>query len=72
MTTGAQTFNDRYNYIEYVKQFHITDLNCNGLEDSVFDCSHNIVQQHNCNNDEDARVQCKGMYASDMACFHYS
>uniref|UniRef100_A0A1X7UMK1 SRCR domain-containing protein n=1 Tax=Amphimedon queenslandica TaxID=400682 RepID=A0A1X7UMK1_AMPQE len=45
-------------YTERLKSFHIIDLNCNGSEENVFNCSHNLVQQHTCTDYEDASVQC--------------
>ena len=45
-------------YQETRKFFHIFDLNCNGTEDSVFNCSYNTIQQHNCEDTEDASVRC--------------
>ena len=47
-------------YADSLKSFHIFDLNCDGSEDSVFNCSHNTVQQHSCEWYENARVQCSG------------
>lgn len=53
----AQT---RYYY--YLSNFpvHITDLNCNGTEESVLDCSHNTITQHSCQRYSTAYVQCPG------------
>ena len=48
-------------YREYDKAFHIIDLNCNGNESSVFNCSYNNIQFHNCYDYEDAYVQCPGI-----------
>lgn len=48
-------------YYEYDKAFHIIDLNCNGNENSVFNCSYNNIQYHNCYWYEDAYVQCPGI-----------
>ena len=47
-----------HEYQETRKFFHIFDLNCNGIEDSVFNCSYNTVQLHNCGDKEDASVRC--------------
>ena len=43
------------------KLFHIIDLNCNGTEDNIFNCSYNNIQQHSCYYYEDAYVQCSGI-----------
>ena len=45
-------------YTESAKSFHIIDLNCNGTEDNIFNCSYNKIQQHSCYYYEDAYVQC--------------
>ena len=47
-------------YTERLKSFHIIDLNCNGAEENVFDCPHNLVQQYSCNSHHDATVHCTG------------
>ena len=47
-------------YYENYKKFHIIDLNCNGSEDSVFNCSHNLIEEHNCQYYDDAAIQCNG------------
>ena len=57
--TGAQARIG--SYTEKLKSFHIIDLNCNGTEDNVFDCPHNLVQQYSCAYYEDAYVRCSGM-----------
>ena len=43
-------------YQEYYKSFHVFDLNCNGTEDQIFNCSHNSIQH--CQYNKDANVQC--------------
>ena len=56
-------------YTERLKSFHIIDLHCNGAEENVFDCPHNLVQQYSCSHYEDANVQCTGnnmMYSNIM------
>ncbi|XP_038071166.1 uncharacterized protein LOC119740040 [Patiria miniata] len=36
----------------------LDDVACTGQESSIFDCSHNGIQQHNCGHHEDAGVEC--------------
>ena len=48
-------------HTENLKQFHIIDLNCNGSEDNVFLCSHNVIEQFSCSTNEDAFVICSGI-----------
>ena len=38
----------------------LDDVNCNGLETRLIDCSHNGLGNHNCMVDEDAGVNCTG------------
>uniref|UniRef100_A0A1X7U110 Deleted in malignant brain tumors 1 protein n=1 Tax=Amphimedon queenslandica TaxID=400682 RepID=A0A1X7U110_AMPQE len=47
------------NYYGTSLSFHIIDLNCNGSEETVLDCSYNNVEQHSCQRYEDASVQCQ-------------
>ena len=48
-------------YSSDMKPFHIIDLNCNGTEENVFNCSHNQVTQHSCSQSyDDARIRCLG------------
>ena len=48
--------------------FHIIDLNCNGTEANVLNCSHNNIKQHSCQWYEDAYVICPGNQWYE---FHY-
>ena len=48
-------------YTEGVKAFHIIDLNCDGTEENIFNCSYNSIVQHTCSDYEDAYVRCPGM-----------
>ena len=57
--TGAKS-KPAGSYYENYKKFHIIDLNCNGTEDSVFNCSHNQIEEHNCQYYDDAAIQCNG------------
>ena len=47
------------NYYGTSPSFHIIDLNCNGSEDTILNCSHNNITQHSCRWYEDAYVQCQ-------------
>ena len=53
-------------YTESHKSFHIIDLNCNGNEDTIFNCSYNNVQHRNCYYYEDAYVQCPGILNNNL------
>ena len=37
----------------------LDDVQCNGDEASIFDCSHNAIGIHNCGHGEDAGVRCQ-------------
>ena len=39
----------------------LDNLGCSGTESSVFDCTHNGLNSHNCAHSEDAGVTCSGM-----------
>uniref|UniRef100_A0A1X7U210 SRCR domain-containing protein n=1 Tax=Amphimedon queenslandica TaxID=400682 RepID=A0A1X7U210_AMPQE len=47
------------NYYGTSPSFHIIDLNCNGTEATVLNCSYNNIEQHSCQWYEDAYVQCQ-------------
>ena len=49
------------NYFGTSFSFHIIDLNCNGSEETVLNCSYNNIKQHSCQWYEDAYVQCQGI-----------
>ena len=49
------------NYYRTSLSFHIIDLNCNGSEETVLDCSYNNIEQHSCQLYEIASVQCQGI-----------
>ena len=59
MFVGASALSG--SYYEYVKEFHIIDLNCDGTEENIFNCSYNSIVQHTCSDYEDAYVRCPGM-----------
>ena len=41
--------------------FHIIDVNCSGLEMTLFDCPHNnLIDTHTCRSTQDASVRCQG------------
>lgn len=46
-------------YTENVKRTHISDLHCTGNEDTLFDCSHNVINNY-CATYNDAYVTCTG------------
>ena len=56
--TGAFAFTGRYT--ESFKSIYINDLNCNGSEESVWECSHNRIEGYSCNHRQDASVMCQG------------
>uniref|UniRef100_A0A1X7VN53 Deleted in malignant brain tumors 1 protein n=1 Tax=Amphimedon queenslandica TaxID=400682 RepID=A0A1X7VN53_AMPQE len=52
-------------YTEGLKFFHITNLNCQGTEESVFNCSYSNVQSVSCNQYDDAYVTCTAPSTGD-------
>ena len=46
-------------FTETTWPIHIVDLNCNGHEDSILDCSYNELLNDMCNEDDDAAVICQ-------------
>ena len=40
----------------------LDDVNCNGIETSLFDCQHNSLELHNCVSREGAGVNCIGLH----------
>ena len=49
-------------YTETVWPFHIIDLNCTGMEKTVWECSHNgLIDEYNCPFSYDASVRCQGL-----------
>ena len=41
----------------------LSNVNCDGTEDRLFDCGANPIGDNNCNHGQDAGVFCEGMYA---------
>uniref|UniRef100_A0A1X7ULL6 Deleted in malignant brain tumors 1 protein n=1 Tax=Amphimedon queenslandica TaxID=400682 RepID=A0A1X7ULL6_AMPQE len=54
-------------YTENVKRTHISDLHCTGNEDTLFDCSHNVIN-NNCGTYNDAYVTCTASSFSSDNC----
>ena len=48
-------------YTEGQLSFGITDINCNGSEEHLINCSHSKALLHNCNSHDDAGVVCQGI-----------
>ena len=47
-------------YTKYVWPFHIIDIKCTGEENSIWDCSFNILMNYTCLSSHDASLQCQG------------
>ena len=47
-------------YTESQLSVGITDIHCNGSEASIFNCSHNNLEEYNCASHDDAGVICQG------------
>ena len=47
-------------YTDYTLSVHIVDLNCTGEENSIWDCSYNVVMNYTCPSSHDASLQCQG------------
>ena len=41
-------------------RIHLDDLDCDGTENGLINCSHNGIQEHNCGHSEDAGAICIG------------
>ena len=54
------------------KPFHFIDLNCNGTEDNIFECSYNTITKHSCAYYEDAVVECQGIVIYDQLLLCYN
>jgi deleted-in-malignant-brain-tumors protein 1 len=57
-------------YTEYGRHFHIIDLNCNGTENNILNCSYNNITQHSCYHYEDAYVRCQRPTNFTVDCKH--
>ena len=68
VTFVGATARDINYYGSSALSFHIIDLNCNGTEANVLNCSHNNIKQHSCQWYEDAYVICPGNQWYE---FHY-
>ena len=54
---GSAALNHRYNhYSEHVFRFHIVDLNCTGVEQSIWNCPSNGLLK--CPSNVDAAISC--------------
>ena len=49
-------------YNEDELSFGITDINCNGSEEHLVNCSHSNAVLYNCNSHDDVGVVCQGIY----------
>ena len=56
---AAQRASTQAEFGQGVGPIQLDDLACSGQERSLFDCSHNGLQQHNCGHGEDAGVVCQ-------------
>ena len=54
-------------YTESQLSVGITDLHCNGSEASIFNCSHNNLEEYNCASRDDAGVICQGQFVLSVA-----
>ena len=52
----------RGSYTETIWPFHIIDLNCTGIEVTVWECPHNdLFETYSCASRSDASVRCRGI-----------
>ena len=56
--SGAIAASGYYN--DYSSSFHIIDVNCTGEEDSIWNCSYNVLINYTCPSSDDASLQCQG------------
>ena len=57
LNLGAKALTNSFR--ESSDHFHFKDLNCNGSEDSLFDCTYNQLSNYNCYRYDDASVICQ-------------
>ena len=65
---GAISLNGGF-YSESRLPQHIDDVNCNGTEMSIFNCSYNTMTNYYCSNYYDAGVICQRKLYKERACF---
>ena len=64
---GAQVIPGIYYAASYSSQsILLDDVQCNGTEDSIFDCNARPIGQHNCNHREDVGVRCSRAGRGDI------
>ena len=57
-------------YTERNLPIYISDLNCTGSEESVWECAHNGIEGYSCGyNRDDASLICLGTYAEICVVF---
>ena len=59
---GATAYGSGY---ESSRPYHIIDLNCNGNESTVWNCSYN-TKSHGCYDYERARIRCPGIIIKSL------
>ena len=63
--TGAIAVSGYYNY-SAILPIHITDINCTGIEQSIWNCPHNMLLNYKCIRDQIAALSCQGEFKCEM------
>ena len=60
-------------YTDTIWPFHIIDLNCTGVERTIWECPHNgLFDDYSCSSRNDASVRCQGLLIIFHFWFKYS
>ena len=61
--SDATTYRTGAYFGEGTGNIWLDDVGCRGTELDIFSCTHRGVGVHNCDHDEDAGVECEGLFS---------